>query len=99
MSNNLNDIVDIQIRIAAPATGIAGFGSILIVGPEPASKKLDDYKAIGVYTSLEGVKTAGWVEGEAVYDAAAVAFSQQPHPSKIFVAIHWSEHRQTPSGL
>ena len=33
MSNNLNDIVDIQIRIAAPATGIAGFGSILIVGP------------------------------------------------------------------
>ena len=88
MSTNLSDIVDIQIRIAAPATGIAGFGSILIVGPEPASKKLDDYKAIGVYTSLEGVKTAGWVEGEAVYDAAAVAFSQQPHPSKIFVAAN-----------
>ena len=61
MSTNLSDIVDIQIQIAAPATGIAGFGSILIVGPEPASKKLDDYKAIGVYTSLEGVKTAGWV--------------------------------------
>ena len=38
MSTNLSDIVDIQIQIAAPATGIAGFGSILIVGPEPASK-------------------------------------------------------------
>lgn len=88
MSNNLNDIVDIQIRIAAPATGIAGFGSILIVGPEPTSKKLDDYKAIGVYTSLEGVKTAGWVEGEAVYDAAAVAFSQAVKPSQIYVAAN-----------
>lgn len=98
MSNNLNDIVDIQIRIAAPATGIAGFGSILIVGPEPASKKLDDYKAIGVYTSLEGVKTAGWAEGEAVYDAAAVAFSQQLHPSKIFVAAN-VKNLETPEAL
>ena len=98
MSNNLNDIVDIQIRIAAPATGIAGFGSILIVGPEPASKKLDDYKAIEVYTTLEGVKAAGWTEGEAVYDAAAVAFSQQPHPSKIFVATN-VKNVETPEPL
>lgn len=88
MSNNLNDIVDIQIRIAAPATGIAGFGSILIVGSEPASKTLEDYKPLGVYTSLEGVKAAGWVEGDAVYDAAAVAFSQAVKPSQIYVAVN-----------
>lgn len=88
MSNNLNDIVDIQIQIAAPATSMSGFESVLIVGPEPASKTLEDYKALGVYTSLEGVKSAGWVEGEAVYDAAAVAFSQLVKPSQIYVAAN-----------
>ena len=88
MSNNLNDIVDIQIQIAAPATSMSGFESVLIVGPEPASKTLEDYKALGVYTSLEGVKSAGWVEGEAVYDAAAVAFSQLVKPSRLYVATN-----------
>ena len=70
MSTNLSDIVDIQIQIAAPATGIAGFGSILIVGPEPTSKKLDDYKAIGVYTSLEGVSCLR-CGGSCVFPAAS----------------------------
>lgn len=86
MSNNLNDIVDIQIQIASPATSLSGFESILIVGPEPTSKTLEDYKTLGVYTSLEGVKAAGWAEGDAVYDAAAVAFSQAVKPSQIYVA-------------
>lgn len=67
---------------------MSGFESVLIVGPEPASKTLEDYKALGVYTSLEGVKSAGWVEGEAVYDAAAVAFSQLVKPSQIYVAAN-----------
>lgn len=98
MSNNLNDIVDIQIQIASPATSLSGFESILIVGSEPASKTLEDYKPLGVYTSLEGVKAAGWVEGDAVYDAAAVAFSQQPHPSKIFVAAN-VKNLETPEAL
>ena len=88
MSNNLNDIVDIQIQIASPATSLSGFESILIVGSEPASKTLEDYKPLGVYTSLEGVKAAGWVEGDAVYDAAAVAFSQAVKPSQIYVAAN-----------
>lgn len=88
MSNNLNDIVDVQIKIAAPATSMGGFHAILIVGPEPATKVLDDYKPIGVYTTLEGVKAAGWKEGEAVYDAAAVAFSQEMQPNKIYVAAN-----------
>ena len=88
MSNNLNDIVDIQIQIASPATSLSGFESILIVGSEPASKTLEDYKPRGVYTSLEGVKAAGWVEGDAVYDAAAVAFSQAVKPSQIYVAAN-----------
>lgn len=88
MSNNLNDIVDIQIQIASPATSLSGFESILIVGSEPASKTLEDYKPLGVYTSLEGVKAAGWVEGDAVYDAAAVAFSQAVKPSQIYVAVN-----------
>lgn len=88
MSNNLNDIVDIQIQIASPATSLSGFESILIVGSEPASKTLEDYKPLGVYTSLEGVKSAGWVEGDAVYDAAAVAFSQAVKPSQIYVAAN-----------
>ena len=86
MSNNLNDIVDIQIQIASPATSLSGFESILIVGSEPASKTLEDYKPLGVYTSLEGVKAAGWVEGDAVYDAAAVAFSQAV--KQIYVAAN-----------
>ena len=88
MSNNLNDIVDIQIQIASPATSLSGFESILIVGPEPTSKTLEDYKTLGVYTSLEGVKAAGWAEGDAVYDAAAVAFSQAVKPSQIYVAAN-----------
>ena len=88
MSNNLNDIVELQIQNASPATSLSGFESILNVGSEPASKTLEDYKPLGVYTSLEGVKAAGWVEGDAVYDAAAVAFSQAVKPSQIYVAAN-----------
>jgi hypothetical protein len=88
---NLKRIVNINIDIKTPAISAANFNNLLIIGPAPAVAPDIDPPAVGSYTDLEGVTDAGWVTVGTTADpvgiAARIAFSQNPQPAKIFIAV------------
>lgn len=88
---NLNRIVNISIDIKTPAVSTASFDNLLIVGRAPANAPADAPYPIGSYTDLEGVTDAGWKitgdNADPVGIAARIAFSQNPQPAKIFIAV------------
>ncbi|GHU52682.1 hypothetical protein AGMMS49975_08990 [Clostridia bacterium] len=88
---NLNRIVNIKIDIKTPAVSAASFDNLLIIGPAPAVAPDYAPPAVGSYSDLEGVNDAGWVSVGANADpvgiAARIAFSQNPQPAKIFIAV------------
>ena len=88
---NLNRIVNINIDIKTPAVSAASFDNLLIIGPAPATAPTTAPPAVGSYTDLEGVTEAGWIavgnNADPVGVAARIAFSQNPRPAKIFIAV------------
>ena len=88
---NLKRIVNINIDIKTPAISSASFDNLLIVGPAPAVAPDITPYPVGSYTDLEGVTDAGWVTvgetADPVGIAARIAFSQNPQPAKIFIAV------------
>jgi hypothetical protein len=88
---NLKRIVNINIDIKTPAISAASFDNLLIVGPAPAVAPDAAPYPVGSYTDLEGVAGAGWVTAGETADivgtAARIAFSQNPQPAKIFIAV------------
>jgi len=91
MANNLNDIVTVNIDIASPAVDSASFDNLLIVGPPPLANLAQTLPEVGVYSDLQEVEDAGYVTtgvtSDPVGNAARIAFSQNPSPSKIFIAV------------
>lgn len=89
--NNLNDIVNITVDIAAPVVGSESFDNLLIFGPAPVAVTAVPPPAVGVYSSLDQVTAAGWVavggNADPVGAAASVAFSQSPRPTRIYIAV------------
>ena len=90
MDNNLNDIVVVNIDIAQPAVDSASFDNLLIVGLPPVAPPPKPLPDVGVYSDLSEVVAAGYAavgeNADAVGIAARIAFSQNPKPSKIFIA-------------
>lgn len=96
---NLNRIVNINIDIKTPAVSAASFDNLLIIGPAPATAPEIAPPDVGSYTDLEGVAEAGWVtvgdKADPVGVAARIAFSQNPRPAKIFIAVQRTESGTT----
>ena len=90
MANNLDRIVTVNIDIASPAIDGASFDNLLIVGLPPAIEPPHPLPDVGVYSSLAEVTEAGYVaigdNADPVGIAARIAFSQNPRPTKIFIA-------------
>jgi hypothetical protein len=90
MANNLSDIVNVNIDIAAPAVDSASFDNLLIFGPGPLTPPVNPLPEVGVYSSLLEVADAGYVTVGEMPDpvgvAARIAFSQNPRPARIFIA-------------
>ena len=88
--SNLNDIVNININIAAPAVDSADFDNLLIVGPPPRVAPARPLPTVGVYSDLSEVTAAGYVavgdDADPVGIAARIAFSQNPRPARVFIA-------------
>jgi hypothetical protein len=88
--SNLNNIVTINIDIAAPAIDSASFDHLLIIGPPPAVTLPRPLPAVGVYSDLPEVIGAGYTAVGPMADpvgvAARIAFSQSPRPAQIFIA-------------
>ena len=87
---SLNDIVTVNIDIASPAVDSASFDNLLIVGPGPATAPPRPLPLVGVYSDLTEVTDDGYIaigeDADPIGIAARIAFSQNPKPSKIFVA-------------
>lgn len=89
MSNNLNNIVSVNIDLTSPAIDSASFDNLLIVGLPPVTPKgtLPD---IGAYSDLDEVESAGYIStgtnADPVGIAARIAFSQNPRPSLLYIA-------------
>jgi len=87
--NNLNDIVTINVSVEQPAIDSASFDNLLIVGLPPVNpaRTLPD---VGVYSDISEVVDDGYVivgsNADPVGVAARMAFSQNPKPSKVFIA-------------
>lgn len=90
MNNSYNQIANVTIDVATAIVDTTSFDNILIVGPAPAVAPSTAPPLVGEYSSLDEVVAAGWVATGAGADpvgvAARVAFSQNPAPSKIFIA-------------
>ena len=88
---NLNRIVNINIDVRTPAISAASFDNLLIVGPAPAAGSAAAPPLVGSYGDLDGVAQAGWIttgdDADPVGVAARIAFSQNPRPAKIFIAV------------
>ena len=85
LQSAIDSIVNVQISIESPAATGENFDQLLIVGNAPAAPK--ETPDVGVYASLSEVAAVGWTQGEPVYDAAAVAFSQESAPNAITIAV------------
>jgi len=90
MANSLNDIVIVNIDIAQPAVDSSSFDNLLIVGPAPLVAPSNPLPAVGAYSGLEEVADAGYTTtgdgADPVGIAARIAFSQNPKPSRIYIA-------------
>lgn len=80
---SLEDVVKIDISRSAAAVSRAGFGIMLILGPNaPVSWGSEKYRS---YTKASDMLTDGFTTSNAEYKAALAAFSQNLKPTKILV--------------
>ncbi|MCD8397535.1 MAG: DUF3383 domain-containing protein [Lachnospiraceae bacterium] len=90
MGNNYDQIATVTIDIATTLVDSTSFDYILIVGPLPATAPATAPAKCGSYSSIDEVTEAGWVttgdDADPVGVAARIAFSQDPTPTKIYIA-------------
>lgn len=86
-NNSLDDIVKCNIDISNPASNDATFDSILLVvkGPEASGEKT--MSRTTAIAQADELLDYGFTTDDAAYIAAAVAFSQNPAPSSIYICI------------
>jgi hypothetical protein len=86
----LDEIVTVNIDIAAPAIDESNFDNLLIVGPPPALTPSKPIRPIGRYSDLSEVTEAGFAafgdNADPIGVAARIAFSQNPKPTHIYIA-------------
>lgn len=89
--SKLDEIVTVNIDIAAPAIDSANFDNLLLVGPPPATTPPKSLPTVGVYSDMQEVTDAGYKatgdDADPIGIAARIAFSQNPKPAWIFIAV------------
>ena len=94
-NNPLDDIVKCNVEIAEPASDDASFDSILVVVAAPtAAGRLATTKAFAV-SSADELLEYGYTTNDEAYQAAQVAFSQNPAPDKLYFAVRRSTETVT----
>lgn len=91
MSKNFDQISKIDIKLASPVIQDTTFGHVLILGSAPTKPANDGPAPYAEYNSIEDVEKCGWVTSgtgaEEVGQAARIAFTQNPKPDKIYIAV------------
>lgn len=86
-NNPLDDIVKCTVEISEPASNDATFDSILLVVAAPASPAEDFPTATFAISRADELLEYGYTVSEPAYKAAIVAFSQNPAPSELYIAV------------
>ena len=94
MGNSLDEIVKIDIEIAAPASSDASFNNILLVASAPEEGEV---QATGVFAISKATDLLdyGYTAESQAYIAATVAFSQTPSPERLYFIIREKELEET----
>ena len=89
MSKNYDMIATVDIDIASPLADDTSFDNLLVMGPAP--KQGGNAPAVGVYSDLSEVESAGFItsgdDADPVGVAASVAFAQSPRPTALYIAV------------
>lgn len=94
-NNPLDDIVKCNVEIAEPASDDASFDSILeVVAAPPAAGRLTTSKAFAV-SGADELLEYGYTSNDEAYQAAQVAFSQNPAPDKLWFVVRRSTETTT----
>jgi len=88
--SHINKLVNVTISISESVANAESFNNILLVGSAPSSKTPS---AVAAYSTIGEIAEAGWVETDAVYKAAALAFKNGA--GKLYVAIPQGEESIT----
>ena len=94
MSEILDRIVNCKISIESPVEDGSSFGTILLIGDAPVTARVG-LRDVGLYASLQEVLDAGWKEDSEMYQAVMTAFSQDPKPQHIYIAVRKREGSTT----
>lgn len=82
---SLSDIVSVTISAETQSVAVASFGTPGIIGEFATSKTTPAFDRARSYASLAEMSAAGWTTSDAVYNAAAKIFSQNPSVDKVLV--------------
>jgi len=88
----LSDVVQVTITAASVAVSRAGFGTPLILGYHTLDAGAPRVRS---YASLSEMITAGYTVNDAIYQAAAHLFAQNPSPQRVKVGRRDLEHTQS----
>lgn len=71
----LDTLVKVQISVSTAVADTESFDNMLLIGPLPAKAPEEAPPAVGVYTDLASVKSAGWADSDPIYKGAQIAFA------------------------
>ncbi len=90
MSINLDRIATVDIDIINPVIEDMSFNKLLIVGPGPKNFDVTPTAGVLEYGSIVEMEEQGWIttgeDADPLGAAARVAFSQNPIPTKVYLA-------------
>ncbi len=71
----LDNLVKVQISVSTAVADTESFDNMLLIGPLPKTAPEEAPPAVGVYTELAAVKSAGWNAEDPIYQGATIAFA------------------------
>jgi len=83
--SELRDIVEITIDRQTQTVSQAGFGTPAIIAEFATDKTVLAFDRYRDYGSIDEMTDDGWLSSDAVYQAAAAIFSQNPRPDTVKV--------------
>ena len=83
--SNINEIVDVQIAIEAPPLSTEAFSRMLLVVPKPTLAGTSEMSGVISIRQARELTDFGYAATSEAYQAAQVAFSQNPGPSLIYL--------------
>lgn len=88
MKNNpLDDIVRCSVEISSPASADTSFDSIVLIVKEPEKAGEKTMNSVTSVSKADELLDYGFLNSDAAYKAASIAFAQNPAPNELFICV------------